>query len=128
MSTPDDLRFTESHEWVRDNGDGTADLGITDYAQDQLGDVVFFDAPGVGDAIAKGDEVGDIESVKTASPMYTPVSGEIVAVNEALEDTPELINQDPYKDGWMVRVKLSDAAELSELLDAAAYDAHVASL
>ena len=119
--TPTELRYLESHEWVRDEGDGTATIGITDHAQDSLGDVVFVELPEVGDEITAGDETGVVESVKAASDIYAPVSGEVVAVNDQLEDQPELVNQSPYGDGWFYRVRLSDRAELDDLLDADSY-------
>ncbi len=125
MEIPQDLRFTDSHEWIRDNGDGTVDIGITAYAQEQLGDVVYWDAPEVGENFETGDTVGTVESVKAVSDVYTPVGGEIAAVNEALEDAAELVNDAPYTDGWMFRVKLSDPDELNNLMDAAAYQALV---
>ncbi|MGB0205597.1 MAG: glycine cleavage system protein GcvH [Neptuniibacter sp.] len=118
---PSELKYVASHEWIRDEGDGTVVIGITDHAQDLLGDVVFVELPEVGAEVATGDESGVVESVKAASDIYAPVAGEVVAVNEELEDSPELVNSDPYGDGWFFKVKLSDAEELSSLLDGEAY-------
>ncbi|WP_394240652.1 glycine cleavage system protein GcvH [Vibrio astriarenae] len=115
------LKFTDSHEWVRDNGDGTVTIGISDHAQQMLGDVVFVDLPEVEDDIEAGDTFSLVESVKAASDIYAPISGEIVEVNEELEDSPELVNEEPYDGGWIARVKLSDAAELDNLKDAEEY-------
>jgi glycine cleavage system H protein len=120
LNLPDDVRYTNDHEWAKADGD-TLRVGITDYAQDQLGDIVFVEVPEVGDTFGKGDEFGTLESVKAVSEMYIPVSGEIVAVNEALEETPALLNQDPYGDGWIIEVKLDDSSELDELMDKDAY-------
>lgn len=118
---PSELKYVASHEWIRVEGDGTVVIGITDHAQDLLGDVVFVELPEVGAEVATGDESGVVESVKAASDIYAPVSGEVVAVNEELEDAPELVNSDPYGDGWFFKVKLSSAEELSNLLDGEAY-------
>ena len=122
---PSNLRYTKSHEWVLDNGDGTVTLGITDHAQQALGDVVFVELPEVGQELASGEEFGVIESVKAASDLYAPVGGEVVAVNESLEDAPETVNESPYEDGWIAKLKLSDADALAALLDAEAYGAVV---
>ena len=116
-----ELKYVASHEWIRDEGDGTVTIGITDHAQDLLGDVVFVELPEVGTDVAAGDDAGVVESVKAASDVYVPVSGEIIEVNDLLEDSPELANSDPYGDGWFFRIKLSDASELDDLLDAEAY-------
>jgi len=116
-----ELKYVSSHEWIRDEGDGTVTIGITDHAQDLLGDVVFVELPEQGSDVGAGDDAGVVESVKAASDIYAPVSGQVVAVNEQLEESPELVNSDPYGDGWFFRVKLSDASELDDLLDAAAY-------
>lgn len=122
MSTiPANLRYTESHEWVQDNGDGTVTLGITDHAQEALGDVVFVELPDVGRELDAGDELGVIESVKAASDLYAPLAGEVIEVNESLEDAPETVNESPYEDGWIAKFKLSDASALDALLDAKAY-------
>lgn len=121
MTIPSDRVYTKSHEWILDNGDGTATVGITHYAQDQLGDVVYFEPPDVGELFEAGDQVATVESVKAVSDIYTPVSGEIVAFNEELEDNPEVVNSDPYGQGWMFKVQLSDADELELLLDEGDY-------
>ncbi len=113
------LRYTDDHEWVTAEGD-TLKVGITDYAQDQMGDIVFVEAPEVGDSLDKGDEFGTIESVKAVSELYLPIGGEIVAVNEDLEDAPELVNEDPYKN-WLIEIKPSDPSELEGLLSLEAY-------
>lgn len=112
---PDDVRYADDHEWAHPEN-GAVRIGISDYAQDQLGDIVFVDLPEVGDSFEKGQEFGTIESVKVVSEMYMPLGGEIVAVNENLEDTPELINQDPYNDGWIVEVKPTDPSEIDDLM------------
>jgi len=125
---PSDLLFTKSHEWIRDNKDGTVTVGISDFAQDQLGDVVFWDGPQAGDGFEKGDTVGVVESVKAVSDVYSPVSGEVVENNENLEDTPEKVNEDPYGDGWMLVLKLSDPSELSEFMDAGAYESFMSEI
>ena len=119
LHLPDDLRYTDEHEWARITGD-TARIGVSDYAQDQLGDIVFVELPAVGDTIAKGEVFGTLESVKAVSELYLPLSGEVVAVNTALTDAPELINQDPYA-AWIIEVRPSDAGEYDQLLTAAAY-------
>lgn len=118
---PADLKYTKDHEWIRDLGDGQAVIGITAHAQESLGDVTFVELPSVGDSFAAGDTFGVVESVKAASDLYMPVSGEIVEVNEALADAPELVNQSPYAEAWLVKVKMSDSGELESLLDASAY-------
>lgn len=123
MSVKADLQYASSHEWVRVEG-AEAVIGITDFAQEQLGDLTFVELPKVGDALSPGKEMGAVESVKAASDLYSPVAGEVVAVNEELENAPEMVNQDPYGKGWMIRVRL-DAAP-SGLLDAAAYEALIA--
>jgi glycine cleavage system H protein len=119
-SYPDDLKYHPEHDWARVDGD-VATLGITWYAQDQLGEVVFFDPPDVGATLTKDSPYAEVESVKAVSDVIAPVSGEIVEVNEALKDSPEQINEDPYGEGWLVRVRLSDASELDSLLDAESY-------
>ncbi|WP_151671255.1 glycine cleavage system protein GcvH [Nitrincola schmidtii] len=121
---PNELRYVASHEWIRDEGDGTVTIGITDHAQDLLGDVVFVELPEVGDKVSAGDDIGVVESVKAASDVYAPLTGEVVAVNEDLEDAPELVNSDPYGDGWFIRLRLTDADELEDLLDADGYAEH----
>lgn len=115
------LKFTDSHEWVRDNGDGTVTIGISEHAQEMLGDVVFVELPEVDCECDAGESFSLVESVKAASDIYAPVSGVIVEVNEDLQDSPELINEQPYDGGWIVKVKLSDAAELDDLKDAEEY-------
>lgn len=120
MQTPKELKYTASHEWSRLE-DGVVTVGITDYAQDQLGDVVFTELPEIGRKVAKGEAVAVVESVKTASDIYAPVSGEVVEVNEALVDAPETINESPYEGGWMFRLRAADPSELEALLDDAAY-------
>lgn len=124
-NTPSDLKYASSHEWARLEGDIVV-VGITDHAQDALGDLVFVELPEVGDTVSAGDEAGVVESVKAASDIYAPVSGEIVAINDALEDTPELINSDPYGEGWMYKIKVADVSELDNLLSADDYEAQVA--
>lgn len=119
LHLPDDIRYTDEHEWARISGD-TARIGVSDYAQDQLGDIVFVELPAVGDTLAKGEVFGTLESVKAVSELYLPLSGEVVAVNTALTDAPELINQDPYA-AWIVEVRPTDAGEYDQLLTAAAY-------
>jgi glycine cleavage system H protein len=121
MTTPGDLKYTPSHEWIRQESDGTVTIGITDHAQQQLGDVVFVEPPKPGRTVKKGDECGVVESVKAAADIYAPISGEIVAANDELADAPEKVNQDPYG-AWMFRIRPSDVGELTGLLDAAAYD------
>ncbi|PJC87250.1 glycine cleavage system protein H [Vibrio sp. HA2012] len=115
------LKFTDSHEWVKDNGDGTATIGISDHAQKMLGDVVFVDLPEVEAVIEAGEEFSLVESVKAASDIYAPVSGVIIEINEELEDSPELINEEPYEGGWIVKVTLSDPSELDNLKNAEDY-------
>jgi glycine cleavage system H protein len=119
-SYPDDLLYHPEHDWARVEGD-EATFGITWYAQDALGEVVFFDPPGVGSQIKANEAYAEVESVKAVSDVYAPLSGEVTAVNEAVTETPELINEDPYGAGWLVKVKLSDAGETGKLLDVAAY-------
>lgn len=119
---PGELKYLSSHEWVRLEEDGvTATVGITDHAQDLLGDVVFVELPEVGAEIAAGEEAGVVESVKAASDIFSPISGEVIAINEDLEESPELVNSEPYDDGWFFKIKISDADELASLLDAEAY-------
>lgn len=122
-SIPGNLRYAESHEWVLDNGDGTVTIGITDHAQQALGDVVFVELPEAGAHLEHKQEFGVIESVKAASDLYAPVAGEILEVNEALEDAPETVNESPYQDGWIMKVRIEDASALDALLDADAYQA-----
>ncbi|MDF9387544.1 glycine cleavage system protein GcvH [Vibrio anguillarum] len=115
------LKFADSHEWVRDNGDGTVTIGISQHAQEMLGDVVFVDLPEVDTEIDAGDSFSLVESVKAASDIYAPITGVIVEINEELEDSPELINEEPYEGGWIVKVKMSDASELDNLKNAEEY-------
>lgn len=124
---PDDLKYTEEHEWVRIPGEaeGSVRVGITHYAQDQLGDIVYVSLPAVGDAVSAGSAVGELESTKSVSDVYSPVDGEVVAVNESLDATPELVNSDPYGGGWLYEVVPSDAGAVDALMDAAAYQASV---
>ncbi|GAA3452717.1 glycine cleavage system protein GcvH [Dactylosporangium matsuzakiense] len=120
---PDDLRYTAEHEWLAPAGDGTFRVGITHYAQDSLGDIVFVQLPEAGAAFEAGGALGEVESTKSVSEIYAPVAGEIVAVNPALEGSPELINSDPYGEGWLVALKPTDPAAVDALLDAKAYGA-----
>jgi glycine cleavage system H protein len=124
---PSDIRYTKSHEWVRKLPDGTLELGITDHAQEALGDLVFVDVPEVGREVAAGEACAVVESVKAASDIYCPVAGVVTAGNAALADTPELINQDPYGEGWILRAKPADASAFNALMDAAAYAKHLES-
>ena len=119
---PSELKYATSHEWVRNEGDGIVTVGITEHAQELLGDMVFVELPEVGDGVSTGDDVAVAESVKAASDIYAPVSGEIVEVNEELEDSPELVNSDAFGDGWMFKIKLEDESELANLLDAEGYE------
>jgi len=121
MKIPKELRYTESHEWVRRESDGSVSVGITDHAQEQLGDIVFVEAPQVGRKVAAGESVGVVESVKAASDIYAPVAGEIVAANAELSASPEKVNEDAFA-AWMYRIKPSNAADVEKLLDAAAYE------
>jgi glycine cleavage system H protein len=122
MATPEHLKYTKSHEWVRQEADGTVTVGITDHAQESLGDLVFVEAPAAGRKVRRDEECAVVESVKAASDIYAPLSGEIIAANGELADAPEKINQDPYG-AWIFKLKPSDASELAMLIDAAAYDA-----
>jgi glycine cleavage system H protein len=122
-NTPTELKYAVTHEWVLLDDQGVVTVGISDHAQEALGDVVFVELPEVGASFAAGEEAGVVESVKAASDIYAPVSGEVVAVNDALEEEPETINSDPYGDGWFFKIKASDTSELENLLDAEGYDA-----
>jgi glycine cleavage system H protein len=124
MATPEDNRYAKSHEYVHLEGD-VATIGITDYAQKELGDVVFVELPQVGSQLDAADELGSIESVKAVSELFAPVSGEVIEINEALADNPALVNTDPWGDGWMVRVRVSDATEVDELMTAEEYDEYI---
>jgi len=121
-NTPTDLKYLASHEWVRTESDGTVTVGISDHAQEALGDIVFVEAPEVGRSLTAGEACAVVESVKAASDIYAPVSGEVAAINDELKNSPELINQDPYGKGWIWKIKVGNPAELSKLLDAAAYE------
>lgn len=118
-----ELKYMPSHEWARVEEDGTVTIGITDHAQDSLGDVVYVETPEVGSQVSAGEEAGVVESVKAASDIFSPVSGEVIAINEALEDEPETVNSSPYDDGWFYKVKPTDLAELDGILDADGYQA-----
>ena len=120
LNFPDDIRYAESHEWAKPQGD-TVKVGISDYAQDQLGDIVFVEMPEAGETFEKGAEFGTVESVKAVSELYMPVGGEVVAVNTSLDDSPEMVNNTPYTDGWMIEVKPDDPAQLDSLLTKDAY-------
>jgi glycine cleavage system H protein len=121
MNIPADLKYTEDHEWIRVEGD-IAVVGITDFAQGELGDVVFVEIETVGEELEKGETFGTVEAVKTVSDLFMPVGGEVLEVNEALADEPELVNKDPYNAGWMIKVKMNNVAELEGLLSAAGYE------
>lgn len=120
-NTPKELLYTREHEWLRDEGNGEFTVGITEHAQETLGDMVFVDLPEVGTVVSAGDDCAVVESVKAASDIYAPLSGEIVAVNSELSDSPELVNEQPYQEGWIFRIKASDTAEMADLIDAAGY-------
>ncbi|MCP4671115.1 MAG: glycine cleavage system protein GcvH [Desulfobacula sp.] len=120
LNLPDNLKYTKDHEWAK-NSDGVITIGINDYAQDQLGEIVFVELPETGDTFEKDDEFGSVESVKAVSEIYMPVAGEIVEINEALEDAPELVNESCYDNGWLIRVKPDDIAQFEALLDKGAY-------
>lgn len=126
MNVPLDLHYTAEHEWVR-VGEGTATIGITEYAAQSLGDVVFVSLPNVGDAVTAGEPCGEVESTKSVSDLYSPVDGEVTEVNEELDGSPELVNSDPYTDGWMFRVKVTEGKLPADLLNAAAYEALIGS-
>lgn len=126
MSIPADLKYTREHEWIKDNGDDTITVGITDFAQGELGDIVFVELEPEGSEFDKEDTFGTVEAVKTVSDLYAPVDGEIIEVNEQLEDEPELVNEDPYGDGWMIKMKLTDASQLDDLLTAEEYEEVIA--
>jgi glycine cleavage system H protein len=121
MAAPTDLKFTETHEWIRVN-DEIATIGIADYAQSELGDITFLELPEVGDTISAKEPLGVIESVKAATDIYAPASGEVTERNDAAIDQPELVNQSPYEDAWLIKIRLSDPAQLENLMDSAAYD------
>ena len=121
-SNPTDRLYSKDHEWVKDQGDGTAVIGITDYAQEMLTDIVFVELPPIGKKVAQGEPVAVVESVKSVSDVYSPISGEVMDVNKTLEETPELVNQDAFGEGWIAKLKITNADELKSLLSAAAYD------
>ena len=123
MNVPDDRRYTEEHEWALLTSDGSVRLGITEYAQEALGDIVYVELPQVGDAFDSGATLAEVESTKSVADVYAPLAGSVAAINEALVDQPELINSDPYGDGWFVELQVSDASVLEGMLDAAAYGA-----
>lgn len=122
MSTPSDLKYTKEHEWLKDNGDGTATIGITEFAQGELGDIVFVELEEPGFEFSQDDTFGTVEAVKTVSELFAPVDGEVIELNEELEDNPELVNDDPYGEGWMLKIKLSDPSQLEDLLTAEDYE------
>lgn len=124
MKFPEDIKYTREHEWIRVEGD-EAYVGITDYAQSELGEIVFVDIDTVGETIAQAEVFGSVEAVKTVSDLNMPMSGEVLEINAALEDHPELVNDDPYGEGWMIRIRVSDMGELDSLMDAAAYQAMI---
>jgi glycine cleavage system H protein len=124
--TPTDRRYAKSHEWIKDEGDGSYTIGITDHAQELLGDLVFVELPELGTQVDAGGDCAVVESVKAASDVYSPVTGEVIAVNESLDGSPETINEDAYGAGWMFKVKVTDKSSMEELLDAAGYDAMIA--
>lgn len=124
---PEDLKYTEEHEWVREGNESTVRVGITDYAAEQLGDIVFVSLPAVGDEVSAGDACGELESTKSVSDIFCPVSGVVAAVNGQLEDSPEQVNADPYGDGWLFEVETADGTDLDTLMDADAYAEHVES-
>lgn len=118
---PQDLHYSTDHEWIRSSGEDTVRIGITDYAQNSLGDIVFVQMPEPGTTISPSDSIGEVESTKSVSDIFAPVSGTVISRNDALDSTPELVNADPFGDGWMIEVQLDDPGELSELLDASGY-------
>ena len=125
MEFPEDLKYSKEHEWVLVEG-SVATVGITDYAQDQLGDIVFVELPAVGDKVSKEDAFGVVESVKAVSDIYAPVSGKVLEVNDDLPENPEMLNEDPYGDGWIIKIEMSDREELDDLMTAAEYEQYVA--
>ncbi|MEN8143477.1 MAG: glycine cleavage system protein GcvH [Gemmatimonadota bacterium] len=122
---PDGLKYSEEHEYVREADEGVVTIGITDYAQGELGDVVFVELPGVGDAFERMDVFGTIEAVKAVSELFAPLAGEVIAVNESLDEDPALVNSDPYQEGWMVRLRVRNPGELDDLLSASEYASHI---
>ncbi|BDZ58025.1 glycine cleavage system H protein [Barrientosiimonas humi] len=126
LEYPANLRYTSDHEWVADRGEGIVRVGVTAYAQDALGDVVYVSLPNKGDTVAAGDSCGEVESTKSVSDLYSPLDGEVTTVNDALESSPELVNSDPYGDGWMYEMSVADSAAIGELMDADAYRSSLA--
>jgi glycine cleavage system H protein len=126
MSYPEELKYTKDHEWIRDNGDGTATVGITHFAQSELGDIVYVDIDTVGETIDKDAVFGTVEAVKTVSDLFMPITAEVLEINPELDANPELVNEDPYGKGWMVKIKVSDVSQLDELLDASSYQQIIA--
>lgn len=125
---PEDRRYSREHEWAKDEGDGTLLVGITDYAQEHLGDIVFLELPAVGTQLARDQKLGEVESVKSVSDIFAPVSGEVVAVNDVVVDSPEIVNEDPHGNGWLLRLRPSQPSEFDELLSAADYESMLESL
>jgi glycine cleavage system H protein len=123
MNTPDNLKYTKDHEWIKIDGD-TATIGITDFAQSELGDIVYVEVETVGETLDKDEVFGTVEAVKTVSDLYLPLTGKIIKFNEDLEDEPEMVNEEPYEKGWMIKMEISDHDEVKELMDAKAYKAH----
>ena len=126
--SPDDRKYTQEHEWVKIEDAKSAVAGITDYAQDQLGDIVFFELPKVGDDVTHLGKMGEVESVKAVSDLFSPINGQVTEINEKLLDHPELVNEDPFGDGWLIKVAMADVAEVEELMSAQDYDAYTAGL
>lgn len=126
MNIPSELKYTKEHEWVRDNGDGTATIGITDFAQGELGDIVYVELNDTGETYAQDDVFGTVEAVKTVSELFMPVAGEVVEINEELENEPELVNEDPYDKGWMVKIKPDNPDDIEGLLSADDYEQVIA--
>jgi glycine cleavage system H protein len=124
MNIPENLKYTKDHEWLKIEGN-TATIGISDFAQGELGDIVFIEIETQGEELAKLDVFGTIEAVKTVSDLYMPISGEVLEVNEKIQDSPEIVNKDPYGDGWLIKIKVADASEIDALLDATAYKTHI---
>jgi glycine cleavage system H protein len=125
MEFPEDLRYTKEHEWIRDEGEGRARIGITDYAQDALGDVVYVDIPEAGTAVTAMQPFGEVESTKSVSDVFSPVTGSILERNPLIDDRPELVNESPYGDGWLVLLEMSDPSQMGSLMDAAGYQAYL---
>lgn len=126
MAYPSELKYTKDHEWLRVNGDGTATIGITEFAQGELGDIVFVDINEVGTSVSKDDTFGSVEAVKTVSDLFMPIDAEIVEINDKLDSNPELVNEDPYGEGWMVKVRVIDVSQIDGLLDADSYQEIIA--